>query len=100
MTKSKNKQPRSVTADPFETRSNMIEGNNENKERPATETNNHSENLGRRSGLKKTSVVMESDVQKHIGRCLQEAYGELVSEPVPDYLIKLLDDLAAKDKSK
>ncbi|MBC8050281.1 MAG: hypothetical protein H7X92_09070 [Chitinophagales bacterium] len=43
---------------------------------------------------------MESDVQKHIGRCLQEAYGELVSEPVPDYLIKLLDDLAAKDKSK
>ncbi len=49
-------------------------------------------------GKRKNSAGLESDIQKHIGQCLQEAYGELVAEPVPDYLIKLLDELAARDK--
>jgi hypothetical protein len=38
------------------------------------------------------------DVQMHIGECLREAYGELVKEPIPPHLVKLLNDLAEKDK--
>lgn len=76
----------------------MIDANSDNKERPETENIHYKEKPVHRGGLRKAPVVLQDDVQKHIGRCLQETYGELVNEPVPDHLIKLLDELAAKDK--
>lgn len=54
----------------------------------------------KRPSATRTGVGLESNVQKHIGRCLQDAYSELVNEPVPDQFVKLLDDLAAKDKNR
>ncbi|MDX2266135.1 MAG: NepR family anti-sigma factor [Hyphomicrobiales bacterium] len=47
--------------------------------------------------LKREPIALESDVQEHLGKCLRDAYGQLVSEPVPDHFIKLLDELARKD---
>lgn len=77
----------------------MIQPDPENEERQKSDVEQkEAAKPALTGGRRKTSAALESDVQKHIGRCLQDAYGELVAEPVPDYLVKLLDELAAKDK--
>jgi hypothetical protein len=42
---------------------------------------------------------MSSDVRRHLGLKLRQAYAQLVSEPVPQRLIELLQELHAKERS-
>jgi hypothetical protein len=39
---------------------------------------------------------LEADLQAHIGRQLRAVYDEVVSEPVPDKFIRLLEELERK----
>jgi Anti-sigma factor NepR len=41
-------------------------------------------------------VMMEADLQAHIGRQLRAVYDEVVNEPVPDRFVKLLEELERK----
>ncbi len=38
------------------------------------------------------------DIQDHLGRKLKATYEDLVSQPVPDKFIQLLDELARREK--
>ena len=38
-------------------------------------------------------VVLEADLQAHIGRQLRAVYDEIANEPVPDRFLKLLEQL-------
>lgn len=38
-------------------------------------------------------VILETDLQSHIGRQLRAVYDEIVNEPVPDRFLKLLEEL-------
>ena len=41
--------------------------------------------------------VLASEIQSKLGQKLQEAYAEVIAEPVPDRFLQLLDDLEAMD---
>jgi hypothetical protein len=40
--------------------------------------------------------TLESDLQAHIGRQLRAVYDEVVSEPVPEKFLRLLEELERK----
>lgn len=41
-------------------------------------------------------VILEADLQAHIGRQLRAVYDEVVNEAVPDRFLRLLEDLERK----
>lgn len=45
----------------------------------------------------RSPVKLEDTAQALIGQHLRALYGEIVREPVPDHLIKLLQDLERKE---
>ncbi len=45
-------------------------------------------------------VKLDDAAQALIGHHLRALYGEIVREPVPDHLIKLLQDLERKEREK
>ena len=46
------------------------------------------------------SAGLETDVQTFIGKQLRAVYDEILNEPVPDKLIRLLDELERKKTVK
>ncbi len=44
--------------------------------------------------------ALEPELQAHIGRQLRAMYNEVVNEPVPDRLLKLLQELEKKQADK
>lgn len=44
-------------------------------------------------------VILEADLQAHIGRQLRAVYEEVVNEAVPDRFLRLLDELERKNKA-
>jgi Anti-sigma factor NepR len=44
------------------------------------------------------AVKLDTSAQALIGQQLRAVYGEIVKEPIPDHLLKLLEDLERKDE--
>ena len=44
--------------------------------------------------------ALEPELQAHIGRQLRAMYNEVINEPVPDRLLRLLQDLERKQAGK
>ena len=47
-------------------------------------------------GVSPGGVIMEADLQAHIGRQLRAVYDEVVNEAVPDRFLRLLEELEHK----
>ena len=45
-----------------------------------------------------SEVSLDAHTQAIIGQRLKSVYGEIVQQPVPDDLLRLLDQLAAKER--
>lgn len=45
-------------------------------------------------------VVLPREAQGRIGQHLRRVYGEILAEPLPDKLSKLLDELAKSERSE
>jgi hypothetical protein len=43
-----------------------------------------------------SDAVLEAHLQRLIGRQLRATYDDVVKEPLPEHLVRLLDDLAAE----
>lgn len=52
------------------------------------------------SDMSSTAAPLPAELQGQIGRKLREAYSELVSEPVPDRFMVLLQQLKTKESDK
>lgn len=49
---------------------------------------------------KEDHVVLPREAQGRIGQHLRRIYGEILAEPLPDKLSKLLDELAKSERSE
>jgi hypothetical protein len=52
------------------------------------------------AGEKMSDLTLQPQLQAHLGRSLKAVYDALVEEPVPERLLKLLDELERKEKEK
>jgi hypothetical protein len=49
---------------------------------------------------KKADMRLSRKLQEHLGRQLRASYGELVTAPVPDRFVRLLQELESKEDEK
>jgi uncharacterized Fe-S cluster-containing radical SAM superfamily protein len=46
------------------------------------------------------AIRLDASAQALIGQQLRAVYGEIVNQPVPDHLLKLLEELQGKDEAQ
>jgi hypothetical protein len=50
--------------------------------------------------LDDVAIRLDASAQALIGQQLRAVYGEIVNQPVPDHLLKLLEELQGKDEAQ
>jgi hypothetical protein len=58
------------------------------------------EDAGQPKAGSAAAVKLDTSAQALIGQQLRAVYGEIVNQPIPDHLLKLLEDLERKDEGQ